>query len=44
MQTISWGRRLSRNYLLNNDGTIGLVDFECVKYLRPEVVRYYAQF
>ena len=44
MQTISWGRRLSRNYLLNNDGTIGLVDFECVKYLRPEVVRCYAQF
>jgi predicted unusual protein kinase regulating ubiquinone biosynthesis (AarF/ABC1/UbiB family) len=32
------------NYLLNDDGTIGLVDFGCVKYLRPEVVRCYAQF
>jgi len=32
------------NYLLNNDGTIGLVDFGCVKYLKPEVVRCYAQF
>ena len=32
------------NYLLNNDGTIGLVDFGCVKYLRPDVVRCYAQF
>lgn len=32
------------NYLLNNDGTIGLVDFGCVKYLRHEVVRCYAQF
>jgi len=32
------------NYLFNKDGTIGLVDFGCVKYLRPEVVRCYAQF
>src|ERR1700687_6456141 len=32
------------NYLLNSDGTIGLVDFGCVKYLTPEVVRCYAQF
>jgi predicted unusual protein kinase regulating ubiquinone biosynthesis (AarF/ABC1/UbiB family) len=32
------------NYLLNNDGTIGLVDFGCVKYLKPEVIRCYAQF
>jgi predicted unusual protein kinase regulating ubiquinone biosynthesis (AarF/ABC1/UbiB family) len=32
------------NYLLNPDGTIGLVDFGCVKYLKPEVVRCYAQF
>jgi len=32
------------NYLFNRDGTIGLVDFGCVKYLRPEVVRCYAQF
>ncbi len=32
------------NYLLNRDGTISLVDFGCVKYLRPEVVRCYAQF
>lgn len=32
------------NYLLNDDGTIGLVDFGCVKYLKPEVVRCYAQF
>jgi predicted unusual protein kinase regulating ubiquinone biosynthesis (AarF/ABC1/UbiB family) len=32
------------NYLLNRDGTIGLVDFGCVKYLKPEVVRCYAQF
>ena len=32
------------NYLFNNDGTIGLVDFGCVKYLKPEVVRCYAQF
>ncbi len=32
------------NYLLNTDGTIGLVDFGCVKYLKPEVVRCYAQF
>jgi predicted unusual protein kinase regulating ubiquinone biosynthesis (AarF/ABC1/UbiB family) len=32
------------NYLLNDDGTISLVDFGCVKYLKPEVVRCYAQF
>jgi predicted unusual protein kinase regulating ubiquinone biosynthesis (AarF/ABC1/UbiB family) len=32
------------NYLFNDDGTIGLVDFGCVKYLKPEVVRCYAQF
>lgn len=32
------------NYLLNQDGTIGLVDFGCVKHLKPEVVRCYAQF
>jgi len=32
------------NYLLNIDGTIGLVDFGCVKFLKPEVVRCYAQF
>jgi predicted unusual protein kinase regulating ubiquinone biosynthesis (AarF/ABC1/UbiB family) len=32
------------NYLLNYDGTIGLVDFGCVKYVKPEVVRCYAQF
>jgi predicted unusual protein kinase regulating ubiquinone biosynthesis (AarF/ABC1/UbiB family) len=32
------------NYLFNNDGTIGLVDYGCVKYLKPEVVRCYAQF
>lgn len=32
------------NYLLNKDGSIGLVDFGCVKYLKPEVVRCYAQF
>jgi len=32
------------NYLLNSDGTIGLVDFGCVKYLKPEVGRCYAQF
>jgi predicted unusual protein kinase regulating ubiquinone biosynthesis (AarF/ABC1/UbiB family) len=32
------------NYLLNRDGTIGLVDFGCVKNLKPEVVRCYAQF
>jgi predicted unusual protein kinase regulating ubiquinone biosynthesis (AarF/ABC1/UbiB family) len=32
------------NYLFNNDGTIGLVDFGCVKDLKPEVVRCYAQF
>jgi predicted unusual protein kinase regulating ubiquinone biosynthesis (AarF/ABC1/UbiB family) len=32
------------NYLFNQDGTIGLVDYGCVKYLKPEVVRCYAQF
>jgi len=32
------------NYLFNHDGTIGLVDFGCVKYLRPQVVPCYAQF
>ena len=32
------------NYLFNHDGDIGLVDFGCVKYLKPEVVRCYAQF
>jgi predicted unusual protein kinase regulating ubiquinone biosynthesis (AarF/ABC1/UbiB family) len=32
------------NYLFNGDGSIGLVDFGCVKYLKPEVVRCYEQF
>jgi len=32
------------NYLFNSDGSIGLVDFGCVKYLKPEVIRCYAQF
>jgi predicted unusual protein kinase regulating ubiquinone biosynthesis (AarF/ABC1/UbiB family) len=32
------------NYLFNRDGSISLVDFGCVKYLKPEVVRCYAQF
>jgi predicted unusual protein kinase regulating ubiquinone biosynthesis (AarF/ABC1/UbiB family) len=32
------------NYLFNDDGTIGLVDFGCVKHLKPSVVRCYAQF
>jgi predicted unusual protein kinase regulating ubiquinone biosynthesis (AarF/ABC1/UbiB family) len=32
------------NYLFNSDGTISLVDFGCVKYLKPEVVRCYGQF
>ena len=32
------------NYLFNQDGSISLVDFGCVKYLKPEVVRCYAQF
>src|SRR5207247_1188454 len=32
------------NYLFNEDGTIGLVDFGCVKDLKPDVVRCYAQF
>jgi predicted unusual protein kinase regulating ubiquinone biosynthesis (AarF/ABC1/UbiB family) len=30
-----WG-----NYLFNDDASIGLVDFGCVKYLRPETVAY----
>jgi predicted unusual protein kinase regulating ubiquinone biosynthesis (AarF/ABC1/UbiB family) len=30
--------------LFNEYGTIGLVDFGCVKNLKPEVVRCYAQF
>jgi predicted unusual protein kinase regulating ubiquinone biosynthesis (AarF/ABC1/UbiB family) len=30
-----WG-----NYLFNNDGSIGLVDFGCVKYFRPEAAAY----
>src|SRR5712691_4140993 len=30
-----WG-----NYLFNDDTSIGLVDFGCVKYLRPEAVAY----
>jgi predicted unusual protein kinase regulating ubiquinone biosynthesis (AarF/ABC1/UbiB family) len=32
------------NYLFNEDGTISLVDFGCVKHLKPEVVKCYAQF
>jgi predicted unusual protein kinase regulating ubiquinone biosynthesis (AarF/ABC1/UbiB family) len=32
------------NYLFNEDGTIGMVDFGCVKYLKPEMVRCYQQF
>lgn len=32
------------NYLFNEDGTIGLVDFGCVKYLKPEIVKCYGQF
>jgi predicted unusual protein kinase regulating ubiquinone biosynthesis (AarF/ABC1/UbiB family) len=32
------------NYLFNPDGSIGLVDFGCVKYLKPQVIRCYAQF
>jgi predicted unusual protein kinase regulating ubiquinone biosynthesis (AarF/ABC1/UbiB family) len=32
------------NYLFNRDGTISLVDFGCVKHLKPQVVRCYAQF
>jgi predicted unusual protein kinase regulating ubiquinone biosynthesis (AarF/ABC1/UbiB family) len=32
------------NYLFDSDGTIGLVDFGCVKYLKPQVVRCYGQF
>jgi predicted unusual protein kinase regulating ubiquinone biosynthesis (AarF/ABC1/UbiB family) len=30
-----WG-----NYLFDDDGGVGLVDFGCVKYLRPETVSY----
>lgn len=30
-----WG-----NYLINDDGSVGLIDFGCVKYFRPEVVAY----
>jgi predicted unusual protein kinase regulating ubiquinone biosynthesis (AarF/ABC1/UbiB family) len=30
-----WG-----NYLFNDDGSLGLVDFGCVKHLRPESVSY----
>ncbi|HYL92907.1 MAG TPA: AarF/ABC1/UbiB kinase family protein [Alphaproteobacteria bacterium] len=30
-----WG-----NYLFNDDASIGLLDFGCVKYLRPEAVKY----
>ena len=29
---------------MNHDGSIGLVDFGCVKYLKPEVAPCYAQF
>jgi predicted unusual protein kinase regulating ubiquinone biosynthesis (AarF/ABC1/UbiB family) len=32
------------NYLFNRDGTISLVDFGCVKHLKPQVVRCYSQF
>jgi predicted unusual protein kinase regulating ubiquinone biosynthesis (AarF/ABC1/UbiB family) len=32
------------NYLFNGDGTLGLVDFGCVKHLKAEAVRCYAQF
>ncbi|HTI72103.1 MAG TPA: AarF/ABC1/UbiB kinase family protein [Candidatus Limnocylindria bacterium] len=32
------------NYLFNDDGSLGLVDFGCVKHLKPEVVRCYGQF
>jgi predicted unusual protein kinase regulating ubiquinone biosynthesis (AarF/ABC1/UbiB family) len=32
------------NYLFNHDGTLGLIDFGCVKHLKPEVVRCYSQF
>lgn len=31
-----WG-----NYLFEDDGTIGLVDFGCTKYLRPETAEYF---
>lgn len=30
-----WG-----NYFVNDDGSIGLVDFGCVKYFRPEIIKY----
>jgi predicted unusual protein kinase regulating ubiquinone biosynthesis (AarF/ABC1/UbiB family) len=32
------------NFLFNPDGTIGLVDFGCVKFLKPEIPRCYGQF
>jgi predicted unusual protein kinase regulating ubiquinone biosynthesis (AarF/ABC1/UbiB family) len=32
------------NYLFNADGSISLVDFGCVKYLKDEVVQCYADF
>ncbi len=32
------------NYLFDSDGSIGLIDFGCVKYLKPVAVRSYAQF
>lgn len=32
------------NYLFNPDGTISLVDFGCVKFLKPESARCYSQF
>lgn len=32
------------NYLFNPDGTIGLVDFGCVKHLKPQVIRCYGLF
>lgn len=32
------------NYLFNPDGAISLVDFGCVKFLKPESARCYSQF
>jgi predicted unusual protein kinase regulating ubiquinone biosynthesis (AarF/ABC1/UbiB family) len=32
------------NYLINHDGTVGLVDFGCVKYLKADIIRCYGQF
>ena len=32
------------NFLFGEDGTLGLVDFGCVKYLKPEVIECYGQF